>query len=59
MSVKGAVDPVCGVESKLRAILQRKHYNTIRPHSSLGYRPPTPQASILSPTPLEQVVPMQ
>jgi len=21
----------------------RKHYNTIRPHSSLGYRPPAPQ----------------
>ena len=28
----------------------RKHYNTIRPHSSLGYRPPAPQA--LHPTPL-------
>lgn len=23
----------------------RKHYNTIRPHSSLGYRPPAPQTS--------------
>jgi putative transposase len=22
----------------------RKHYNTVRPHSSLGYRPPAPQA---------------
>ena len=22
----------------------RKHYNTIRPHSSLNYRPPAPQA---------------
>ena len=21
----------------------RRHYNTIRPHSSLGYRPPAPQ----------------
>ena len=21
----------------------RKHYNTIRPHSSLGYRPPAPE----------------
>jgi putative transposase len=21
----------------------RKHYNTLRPHSSLGYRPPAPQ----------------
>ena len=24
----------------------RKHYNTIRPHSSLNYRPPAPQSSI-------------
>jgi transposase InsO family protein len=23
----------------------RKHYNTIRPHSSLHYRPPAPQTS--------------
>lgn len=23
----------------------RKEYNTIRPHSSLGYRPPAPQAN--------------
>lgn len=22
----------------------RKHYNTIRPHSSPGYRPPAPEA---------------
>ena len=22
----------------------RKHYNTVRPHSSLGYRPPAPEA---------------
>jgi putative transposase len=22
----------------------RQHYNTVRPHSSLGYRPPAPQA---------------
>jgi transposase InsO family protein len=26
----------------------RRHYNAVRPHSSLGYRPPAPQA-ILSP----------
>jgi transposase InsO family protein len=24
----------------------RKHYNTIRPHSSLGYRPPAPESFI-------------
>jgi transposase InsO family protein len=22
----------------------RRHYNTIRPHSALGYRPPAPEA---------------
>jgi putative transposase len=26
----------------------RQHYNTVRPHSSLGYRPPAPQ-TILPP----------
>lgn len=24
----------------------RRHYNTVRPHSSLGYRPPAPEALI-------------
>ena len=24
----------------------RKHYNTIRPHSALGYRPPAPEAML-------------
>jgi transposase InsO family protein len=24
----------------------RRHYNAIRPHSSLGYRPPAPQATV-------------
>ena len=24
----------------------RRHYNTVRPHSSLGYRPPAPEAVI-------------
>jgi len=28
----------------------RKHYNTIRPHSALGYRPPAPESII----PLDQ-----
>ncbi|MEQ9586854.1 MAG: integrase core domain-containing protein, partial [Parvibaculaceae bacterium] len=27
----------------------RVHYNTQRPHSSLGYRPPAPQAILPSP----------
>ena len=27
----------------------RRHYNTVRPHSSLGYRPPAPEAFIPAP----------
>jgi transposase InsO family protein len=27
----------------------RQEYNTFRPHSSLGYRPPAPEARILTP----------
>ena len=37
----------------------RKHYNTIRPHSSLGYRPPAPQAFSPFSPPLDQAAPMQ
>jgi len=28
----------------------RRHYNTIRPHSALGYRPPAPEAAVYTPT---------
>jgi putative transposase len=31
-------------ELRLLAERRRIHYNTIRPHSSLGYRPPAPKA---------------
>jgi transposase InsO family protein len=24
----------------------RRHYNTVRPHSSLGYQPPAPEALV-------------
>ena len=37
----------------------RRHYNTVRPHSSLGYRPPAPQALSPFPPPLDQAAPMQ
>ena len=30
----------------------RKHYNQIRPHSSLGYRPPAPESIAAGPPPL-------
>jgi hypothetical protein len=28
----------------------RRHYNTVRPHASLGYRPPAPEVFIPSPS---------
>ena len=28
----------------------RRHYNTIRPHSALGYRPPAPDVTVHGPT---------
>lgn len=31
------------LEAKLIIEMWRKHYNTVRPHSSLGYRPPAPE----------------
>ena len=37
----------------------RKHYNTVRPHSSLGYRPPAPQTMNPFLPPLDQVAQMQ
>ena len=30
----------------------RRHYNQVRPHSSLGYRPPAPEAVALKPASL-------
>ncbi|SEP74435.1 Integrase core domain-containing protein [Solimonas aquatica] len=37
----------------------RRHYNTKRPHSSLGYRPPAPQAWSALPAIYEQPTAMQ
>ena len=31
-------------ETKVLIERSRQHYNTIRPHSALGYRPPAPEA---------------
>ena len=33
-------------EAKILIEQWRQHYNTVRPHSALGYRPPTPEAII-------------
>ena len=46
-------------EARIVIALWRKHYNTVRPHSSLGYRPPAPQAFSPFPPPLDQAAPMQ
>ena len=32
-------------EAKVLIEAWRSHYNTVRPHSSLGYRPPAPEAA--------------
>jgi putative transposase len=37
----------------------RIHYNTKRPHSALGYRPPAPLSIAPKPTPLDERSPMQ
>ena len=46
-------------EAKVVIEQWRKHYNTKRPHSSLGYRPPAPVAYSPIPVPLEQSQNMQ
>ncbi len=33
-------------EAKILIEAWRRHYNTIRPHSALGYRPPAPEAAM-------------
>ena len=40
-------------EAKIVIEQWRKHYNTKRPHSALGYRPPAPVAYSPKPTPLD------
>jgi putative transposase len=46
-------------EAKIVIEQWRKHYNTVRPHSSLVYRPPAPQTIKPFPPPLDQVALMQ
>src|SRR6201982_3412478 len=35
-------------ELRVLAERWRRHYNTVRPHSSLGYRPPAPEAWMIN-----------
>jgi len=44
-------------EAQIMIEAWRRHYNTIRPHSSLGYRPPAPEAFISPAT--KPMAPMQ
>lgn len=37
-------------EAKVLTEMWRRHYNTARPHSSLAYRPPAPEAIAAGPT---------
>jgi transposase InsO family protein len=41
-------------EAKIVIETWRRHYNTIRPHSSLGYRPPAPEAIVCAAPQLAQ-----
>lgn len=36
-------------EAKIIIENWRQHYNTVRPHSSLGYKPPAPEAAVWPP----------
>jgi transposase InsO family protein len=42
-------------EAQVLIEMWRKHYNTVRPHSSLGYRPPGPQTFIPRPSQFSRV----
>lgn len=42
-------------EAQVLIEMWRKHYNTIRPHSALGYRPPVPAAVLVQPSQIEWV----
>jgi transposase InsO family protein len=46
-------------EAKVLIEQWRHHYNTVRPHSSLGYRPPAPQTFMPAPPHLDGVTAMQ
>jgi transposase InsO family protein len=42
-------------EAQVLIEMWRKHYNTVRPHSSLGYRPPAPDTLVVQPSQIQQV----
>lgn len=42
-------------EAHILIEIWRKHYNTVRPHSSLGYRPPVPATLLVRPSQFQPV----
>lgn len=42
-------------EARIMIEIWRQHYNKVRPHSSLGYRPPAPEALVWPATPVAQM----
>jgi len=42
-------------EAQVLIEMWRKHYNTVRPHSSLSYRPPAPSSIVVQPSHFQQV----
>lgn len=42
-------------EAQVLIEMWRRHYNTVRPHSSLGYYPPVPAAILIQPTQFQPV----
>ena len=52
LSQGGKTAEVCrrlGISEQILIERWRVHYNTRRPHSALGYRPPAPEAVLISP----------
>jgi putative transposase len=43
-------------EAQVLIEMWRKHYNTIRPHSSLGYRPPAPETIVGQPSQIQSII---
>ena len=43
------------LEAQVLAQRYRKHYNTARPHSALGYRPPAPEVILPWPPSLARI----
>jgi transposase InsO family protein len=42
-------------EAQVLIEMWRKYYNTVRPHSALGYKPPAPATIVVQPSQIQQV----